>query len=234
TANDSLWFYNTTQGSALMPYDMFLVLKEAGNSGKPFKSNETFDKYRYLPQKETFFNPDGLPVGFTKTTYKGKDYIGYTCAACHTGQINFTEKGSGTAKAIRIDGGPAMADMVSFLEALQAALQATQKDDAKRKAFVADVLSLKNGYTDPAQVIADLKKWTNSIQRYNLINHSEVKYGHARLDAFGRIYNRVAQYAISAEQLKKLLKLAAANNKKQPFLLTSAQVDKVMEGMDDR
>jgi len=229
---DSLWFYNTSQGSGLMPYDLFMALK--GEDGKPFRSNENIDKYRYLPQKPTFFNPDGLPVGFTKTTYKRKDYIGYTCAACHTGQINFTEKGSSTAKAIRIDGGPAMADMVSFLEALQAALQATQKDDAKRKAFVDDVLSLKNGYTDPAQVIADLKKWTNSIQRYNLINHSEVKYGHARLDAFGRIYNRVAQYAISAEQLKKLLKLAAANNKKQPFLLTSAQVDKVMEGMDDR
>ena len=53
-------------------------------------------------------------------------------------------------------------------------------------------------------MIADLKKWTNSVQRYNLINHSDVKYGHARLDAFGRIYNRVAQYAISGEQLKKL------------------------------
>ena len=48
-----------------------------------------------------------------KATYKGKDYIGYTCAACHTGQVNYK------SQAIRIDGGPAMADMVGFLEALQ-------------------------------------------------------------------------------------------------------------------
>ena len=126
TANDSLWFYNTSQGSALMPYDMFLVLKEAGNSDKPFKSNETFDKYRYLPQKETFFNPDALPVGFTKTTYKGKDYVGYTCAACHTGQINYA------GKAIRIDGGPAMADMVEFLTELQKALEDTGRNESKK------------------------------------------------------------------------------------------------------
>ena len=32
TANDSLWFYNTSQGSGLMPYDLFLVLK-AGRLG---------------------------------------------------------------------------------------------------------------------------------------------------------------------------------------------------------
>src|SRR5882757_6002630 len=29
SAADSLWFYNTTQGSGLMPYDFFLVLKQA-------------------------------------------------------------------------------------------------------------------------------------------------------------------------------------------------------------
>src|SRR5690625_624942 len=27
--SDSLWFYNTTQGSALMPYDFFLALEQA-------------------------------------------------------------------------------------------------------------------------------------------------------------------------------------------------------------
>src|SRR4029077_11542630 len=115
TANDSLWFYNTSQGSGLVPYDLFLVLKD--ENGKLFRSNENVDHFRYLPQKPTFFNPDGLPVGFTKATYKGKDYVGYTCAACHTGQVNYKQK------AIRIDGGPAMADMVGFLTALQHALK---------------------------------------------------------------------------------------------------------------
>ena len=107
-ANDSLWYYNTTQGSALIPYDFFIALEQA-DSTELFRANSLIDKYRYLPQKPTFFNPDGLPVGFVKEAYKGQDYIGLTCAACHTGQVNY--KGT----ALRIDGGPAMADMVGFL-----------------------------------------------------------------------------------------------------------------------
>jgi len=227
TANDSLWFYNTSQGSGLVPYDMFLVLKQAG-SNELFRSKENLDKFRYLPQKETFFNPDALPVGFTKMTYRGKDYVGYTCAACHTGQIN--HKG----KALRIDGGPAMADMVGFLTALEKALEAAQKGDAQ-KAFVADVLKLKSNYSTEQEVLEDLEKWKNSVQRYNIVNHSNVKYGHARLDAFGRIYNRVAQYSISKDQLKKLLELTVVfeGQNKVP-LLTKAEVDKVMEGIGDK
>lgn len=98
------------------------------------------DRHRYLPQKKTFFNPDALPVGIVRDTYGDKDYVGYTCAACHTGQVNY--KG----KAIRVDGGPAMADMVGFLKELENALEATLKsaDEAKNRRFVEKVLALKN------------------------------------------------------------------------------------------
>ena len=169
-----------------------------------------------------------MPVGFAKTTYKGKDYLGYTCAACHTGQVNYQ------GKAVRIDGGPAMADMVGFLTELQKTLEAAQSGE-KQKTFIADVLNLKNDYSTAKQVEDDLEKWKNTLQRYNVINHSETSYGHARLDAFGRIYNRVAQYAISADQLRKLLKLAITiKGKESEFLLTPAQIDKVMEGIGDR
>ena len=220
---DSLWFYNTSQGSGLMPYDFFLVLKKA-NSEERLRSDKSMDEFRYLPQKATFFNPDGLPVGFTKTTYKRKNYIGYTCAACHTGQINY--KG----KAVRIDGGPAMADMVGFLTTLQKALEAAQKGDAQ-KSFVADVLKLKNDYTTEKEVLDDLEKWKNSVQRYNIINHSNVEYGNARLDAFGRIYNRVVQYAISRDQLAKELALVVHPGDDRRPLLKSAEIEKVLEGL---
>lgn len=138
-ANDSLWFYNTTQGSALLPYDFFLAL-ERPESEELFRSAKNMDRHRYLPQKKTFFNPDALPVGIVRDTYGDKDYVGYTCAACHTGQVNY--KG----KAIRVDGGPAMADMVGFLKELENALEATLKsaDEAKNRRFVEKVLALKN------------------------------------------------------------------------------------------
>jgi hypothetical protein len=139
SANDSLWFYNTSQGSGLMPYDFFLVLQQ-GDTTELFRSDKNIDKFRYLPQKKTLFNPDALPVGFTKMTYKGKDYVGYTCAACHTGQVNY--KG----QAVRIDGGPAMADMVGFLTALEDAMRIAQSAEKKKK-FIDDVLKLKNDYS---------------------------------------------------------------------------------------
>src|SRR5690554_6204779 len=123
--SDSLWFYNTTQGSALMPYDLFVALEQA-QSDALFRSDANMDYYRYLPQKPTFFNPDGLPVGFAKETYRGKDYIGFTCAACHTGQVNYQ------GQAIRIDGGPAMADMVGFLTGLEKSLISTLEQEQKR------------------------------------------------------------------------------------------------------
>ncbi len=219
----SLWFYNTTQGSALIPYDFFKVLEQA-ESTELFRSDANIDKYRYLPQKATFFNPDAMPVGFVKESYQGKDYLGYTCAACHTGQVNYQ------GKAIRIDGGPAMADMVGFLTSLEKTMRTTLTVAEKKDRFVANVLKEDNSYSSAEEVINDLQKWTNSIELYNNINHSRVEYGYARLDAFGRIYNRVLEHVINRNQVSEVLLSitdAQGNN-----LLTPEQVKKVLEGIN--
>src|SRR6185295_4801382 len=79
------------------------------------------NRYRYLPQK------DGLPVGFaidpannkSEDSEQKQDWVGLTCAACHTGQIHHN------GIAYRIDGGPAMADHDTFLIDLTAAMRAT-------------------------------------------------------------------------------------------------------------
>ncbi len=221
---DSLWFYNTTQGSGLLPYDFFVVLEDA-NSEELFRSNENVDKYRYLPQKPTFFNPDGLPVGFVKDTYKKKDYLGYTCAACHTSQVNFEGKG------IRIDGGPAMADMVGFLTGLEKAMQATLDDEDKKQRFIDNVMALNNDFSKPEKIISSLDEWTKTVRLYNTVNHSHIDYGYARLDAFGRIYNRVLQHMINKPQLKNAMQLVTSASGKR--ILTDAEIDKVLEGIGE-
>jgi cytochrome c5 len=243
----SLWFYNTTQGSGLLPYDFLLALQQPGlnpvecerNGEKAgwFLCDGNIDRYRYLPQKATFFNPDALPVGFVKETYQGQDYVGYTCAACHTGQINFTNPGETEARALRIDGGPAMADMVGFLTELNRAMKLTLGvpglENRRLDPFVKRVLALNNDYTSRAQVEADLKKWTDVLILYNTINHStnngqEVKYGYARLDAFGRIYNRVLQHAINRDQVATELALVMEGGTR---LLTPGQIVNVLDGV---
>lgn len=220
--NDSLWFYNVTQGSGLLPYDFFLVLEQA-ETQEAFRSDRNMDRFRYLPQKATFFNPDALPVGFVKDSYKGDDYVGFTCAACHTAQINF--KG----QAIRIDGGPAMADMVGFLLELEAAMQAAQKGE-KNKRFVQRVLDLDGGYSSADEVNADLKHWTRTVTLYNTVNHSDVEYGYARLDAFGRIYNRVLQHVINKPQVAEALLLTRFDDR---AFLSKPEVGKVLEGINE-
>lgn len=230
--SDSLWFYNTTQGSALLPYDFFLELElPAVESTEKLRDVATIDKYRYLPQDESFFNPDGLPLGFVKDTYKGDDYVGYTCAACHTGQVNYTDEKTNKRYAIRIDGGPAMADMVGFLMELEASMDATLKNTTKLDRFVDNVLKRNNGYSDRDDVIKDLEKWTLTMKQYNMVNESDVEYGYARLDAFGRIFNRVLQHVLNKEQAKRALLLAHDENGDR--ILTEAEVELVLKDITD-
>ena len=194
---DSLWFYSVTQGSDMMPYDFFMVLEKKGTS-EPFRSNENMNRYRYLPQKATSSNPDALPVGFVKDTYKGNDYVGLTCAACHTGQINYKGKG------IRIDGGPAGADMETFMADIVRAMKATRENEEVQNRFVKNVLA-RGTYKTEADVKADLQKYTERLVSYITINYSTTHYGYARLDAFGRIYNRVLEHIVTVKELKDLL-----------------------------
>jgi cytochrome c1 len=221
--SDSLWFYTTTQGSVLLPFDFFLSLEQA-ESQKAFLDPINIDKFRYLPQKQTLFNRHALPVGFAVENYRGIDYVGYTCAACHTGQINYK------SHAIRIDGGPSMADMVGFLAALENSIQITLKDAEKFKRFSAKVIELDNDYDNENDIRKDLELWGQTIKHYNQVNYSSLDYGYARLDAFGRIYNRVLQHVINPGQLALALRDIEEND--QP-LLDDAQIKKVLEGLNE-
>lgn len=229
---DSLWFYNVTQGSNVIPYDFFLELEQVDSTEQNislFRDNQNMDKFRYLLQKPTLFNPNGLPVGFVKDTYQNKDYLGFNCATCHTAQINFE------GMSVRIDGGPAMADLDGFLESLYAAMQSTLSDPAKKQRFISAVLKRNdfwravNGgrsYTNEEEVEQDLRIWTERTRQYNQINESTHAYGYARLDAFGRIYNRVLQHVINKRQASDLLALASDGAGKR--LLSDEQIQRVL------
>jgi hypothetical protein len=202
--SDSLWFYETTQGSDLVPYDFFLALESATNES-PLRSVDNVNRWRFLPQHATTRNPDALPVGFAQDSYGGQNYLGLTCAACHTQQLNY----QGTA--IRIDGGPSMADVELFLDDLGAALGATAPaagqgacTNDKCTRFVKAVMVLGH-YKSDAGVVQDLQLYRNRIAVYNQINQPNVPYGWGRLDAFGRIFNRVLQHVVQRKQLAAIL-----------------------------
>jgi mono/diheme cytochrome c family protein len=220
TPADSMWFYNTTQGSDLLPYDFFMVLEKPGTT-ELFRSDQNLNYYRYLPQKPTLSDPDALPVGFVKDTYKGKEFLGFTCAACHTAQFNYNGVG------IRIDGGPAGTDMDSFLQDLATAVWAERTDSGGGRArFIKNVMDRGN-YASKDDVVRDLQNYAQRLSMYNIINHSETRYGYSRLDAFGRIYNRVLEHVITQEELKELLDFTVADLVKDGTL-TQADVDSIV------
>ena len=204
TPADSLWFYNTSEGSDLLPYDFFLELEQK-ESQALFRDPENMNHYGYLPQRETFSNPDGLPVGMTRDTYRGKSYMGFTCAACHTSQINY--KGMG----IRIDGGPAGSDMETFMVDLADAMYATYGDENKFDRFAKRVMA-RGHYDDKALLKEDLEKYARRIKTYTVINNPRnyqrplTVYGYGRLDAFGRIFNRILEYVIRGDEIDAILK----------------------------
>jgi hypothetical protein len=197
-ASDSLWFYNTSQGSNLIDYEIFLNLKLA-NSDKLFRSNENLGKYRYLLQNPTRDNEEALPVGWVKDSYKGNDYIGFTCAACHTTQVN--HKGIG----IRIDGGPAMTDVWTMFVDLEQALKASLPNkefsklaDRILKDESSDTEKRKNLYDRLVRDSEKIRDYNQEDQPATIKGEDSLRYGYARLDAFGRIFNRASSHLDSS------------------------------------
>ncbi len=134
-------------------------------------------------------NPDGLPVGLSKTvTTEGKwkgEQVGLTCAACHNTQLTF--KG----KKIRIDGGAGNTfDLMAYIYALDDALQATLTDTAKF-----DRLATHVGASAPDAERDLRKRFESEAERVHLYRTRTLvtpyPWGPARMDAIGLIVNRL-------------------------------------------
>lgn len=179
-------FYFTPQGSYLIPYKWFLALEEVKNP-KAFNSAKHISRFGYLPDDDAFTpsNPDGLPVGFAKEPIaNGEPWLGYTCAACHTGEIR--AKG----KKLRVDGAPTLADFTTFNRQLIDALQATLDQPKKFDRFAVRVLSNPTEMDKTAlrtEVAGQLAVMNEAAQR----STPDYPYGHGRVDAFGIIMNEV-------------------------------------------
>jgi len=204
-------FYNTSQGSQLIPYSWFVALEQPGN-GRLFRDDEHIERLGYISQSPNpRNNPDGLPVGFVKddriedylssalsssrlssdteaVRSEYREWLGLTCAACHTSEMSYDDQ------VLRIDGGPPLADFQLFIEELSEALTATASDDDKLTRFATNVLA-EGGYSEGEEqrLKAELAAFIPWLNNYIEINYGGLttRYGYGRLDAFGAILNRV-------------------------------------------
>ena len=112
SARDRSWFYTTSQGSRLLPYAWFLALEQP-DSETPFR-DDGLARFGYLPNPASPDNRDGLPVGFVRDDDIGGagSWVGMTCAACHTSQIEFRgqepadRRRPGQRRHVRVDPRP--------------------------------------------------------------------------------------------------------------------------------
>ena len=189
SAADRETFYTTSQGSHLMPYAWFKALRRT-DVDEPFAADK-LQRYGYLAHDVSPANPEGLPIGFIVDGPVASGELGLTCAACHTGQLEYTQ--GGIVHALRIDGAPAKADAQQFLTDLLAASRATLAESARFDAFAKAVLG--PGYTaaKAAQVKDGFGKWVAQFGEFTDISLPAASpWGPGQLDAFGMIFNRVA------------------------------------------
>ena len=211
-------FWFTTQGSEIIPYNYFLALEQASNT-QPFASAANFARYRYLPVAASNLNPDGLPIGFVKhvNATSGVPWIGLTCAACHTSQINY--QGTG----FLIDGAGTLADFNQWLTDLAGALDATIQDGAKFARFANTILGPNYTQAQAQALQTDLVSKSLVVAERVVRNAPPSPPGFGRFDAFGNIFN---------EMLGNILNISA-NVKppnapvSYPFLWTTGQLDLV-------
>jgi cytochrome c peroxidase len=240
-------WYTASQGSRLIP-QAWLHALEQPDSTRTFLEPEYLASFRYLPNPTAgWTSPDpscpydkALPLGFpvdcqsdsdfaevnTKLRWKTgqsdkEPWVGLNCSACHTAEITY--KGTN----IRVDGGPTIADFQSFTEALDTALKQTASDPGKFSRFAAKVLGPNAAAADTAlltQALAIRNGWNSRLATLN--DTGGLRYGFARLDAIGHIFNKVSMLATPASIAHQTANPSDAPVS-YPFLWNVPQLDKV-------
>jgi hypothetical protein len=187
------WWYHVSQGTVFMPYQWFTALEQASGD-ELFAATDHLERLGFLADLASSANPRGLPVGFSlrqldfpsKEYWKG-EWVGFACAACHTGQLRYH------GQQIRIEGGPSHLDIETFGDELGAALAATAASAPKFARFAKRVLETGVAIT-PDQLQASFALFLreqgarNSLfeAAQNAASEVPTRSGLGRLDAVNR------------------------------------------------
>lgn len=183
------WYYSTTQGSQIMPYDWFMALPDPSVTTPLDQSyfHKGLTRYGYLPASKSGWSDGVLPVGFIKDTdpKDGANWIGLTCAACHTGDWRVGDK------TMRIDGAATTGDLYALISGISEAVKGTLNDKVAFEVFSRRVLG---PYATDAQRV-DLHKKVAAFQKdfatFVADSTPASPWGPMRTDAFQMIFNRV-------------------------------------------
>jgi hypothetical protein len=218
TAEDRQAFYTTSQGSHMMPYPWYKALRRL-DADAPFGGDQ-LQRYGYLPNEKSARNPEGLPVGFVIDGDASSGFLGMTCAACHTAQIEYQKDGA--TQQLRIDGAPATAHFQLFLTELTAVARATLSDADRFDKFAYAVLGNRYSATRAKDLKTDFAAWVKQWGDFMDKSLPPSPWGPGRLDAFGMIFNRVAAKDLGIDANFKVADAPVS----YPFLWNASRQDK--------
>lgn len=193
-------FYQTPQGSPIIPYDYFLALEQSDNASL-FMDKAHLSSLGMLYWGKSSLNPDGLPIGLTvdKDIHGVESYLGMNCAACHVTEIKVG------GKTALIDGGVSHFDFWLFMQTLDVALKATAEDDAKFDRFAVRVLKDEANDTSKAQLRARLRGVLRDREAWQAHNTASGPPGPGRVDALNVILNQASAYMLDRDDNARLV-----------------------------
>lgn len=183
-------FHHTAQGTRLIPWSWFQALEQpclSLSKCDDLKDPAYLARFGFIPSDS---HPGSLPIGFarqdnfhdpvTKRTYP---VVGFTCAACHTGELFYGDY------AIRIEGGPAIVDLGTFQKALGLALALNKIIPGRQARFEQRAGgSAADLRRDVDAFLAQAMKEKEYVDKHAIY---AIPAGFARTDALTRIGNQV-------------------------------------------
>lgn len=193
-------WYVTPQGSQLLDFDVFLSIARTTDD-TPFASKESLERYGFvyhdLGVRQAGLPPDvEFPIGMVKDTRGDgdmplakhateltKDFVGLTCAACHTGEVKYN------GDRFLVHGGPANLDFERFMDDLAQAVARTSNDPAGTRYF--ERMAARGAGEQPARDrLAAAKARIDGLQARGQVPAGR-EAGPGRLDAMSHIMNEV-------------------------------------------
>jgi hypothetical protein len=195
---ERLQYYFTSQGSAAIPYALYLHLEEA-ESQQLFRSDTISEKFGLIPHApDPQYNPDGLPIGIAKHSvpdgrWQG-DWVGVTCAVCHNSELRYQ------GATIRVDGGSNNRfEFSGYIGALRDALKASLDDGAKFQRLV-DRMGLTDEATT-ARMREQLEIAAREVTYYvDVSAATPFSFGPGLMDPLTVIHNRVMANALGVPE----------------------------------
>ena len=213
TEPQRLRFHHTSQGTRLIPYSWFKALEQpciSLSACDPFADKTYLGRFGFIAGKaDPDLNPDGLPVGFAlqrdfhdpiaKRTYP---VVGLTCAACHTGALNYGKY------TVMVDGAPAMIEVTQFQKALGVSMVLTQLVPFRYGRFEKAVLGPNATDDGKKQLKRDFDAFMETAKAEKKATEEQEIYaneaGFIRTDALTRIGNQV--FAVDMKNDKNFAK----------------------------